>query len=308
MSLEVVKAGFMALVQDYGRYGYQSIGVTNGGPMDEKAFLWANYLLDNEYGAPQLEISFGGFSATFTQDTMIAVCGADLGATLNSEPLTPWRTYAVSAGDTISFATPNAGLRAYLAVKGGFKVKQQLSSCSTVLREKLGGINKDGQKLVDGDCLGYDSFDHSVSKQVPEKFTPEYGQEVTLRFIPNTSLTSAGEDALHTFTSKPYEVTQNIDRMGYRLSGKAISTPLSGIISQGISMGAIQVPKDGQPIVLMRDRQTMGGYPLIGCVTYLDLSLLAQSMPGTQVSFTPIDINEAEAELLVHKNFFNIKQ
>ena len=306
MSLEVIKAGFMALVQDYGRYGYQSIGVTNGGPMDEKAFLWANYLLDNDYNAPQLEISFGGFSAKFTQSTMIAVCGADLSATLNGETITPWRSYAVHAGDTIDFASPTSGLRSYLAVKGGFTLGKQLSSCSTVLREKLGGVNKDGKKLADGDSLSYNTYEHSIIKHVPAKFTPEYSNEITLRFIPNTSLTSAGEEALHTFISKPYEVTQNIDRMGYRLSGKAITTPLAGIISQGISMGAIQVPKDGQPIVLMRDRQSMGGYRLIGCVSYLDFPLLAQSLPGTKVSFTPIDVYEAEAELVVHKKFFNI--
>ena len=306
MALQVLKSGFLSLVQDYGRYGYQSIGVTNGGPLDEHAFLWANRLLYNRYNDAQIEVSYGGFSAVFIKDTMIAICGADLGATINKQKISPWRSYAVSAGDIISFAAPVSGLRCYLAVKGGFDVEPQLSSCSTVLREKLGGISKNGAKLAEADRVSYQPQAHELEKQVPTKFIPEYKKEVTLRFLPNISATSAGAAALHTLTQAPYEVTQNIDRMGYRLSGKIINTPLSGIISQGISMGAIQVPKDGQPIVLMRDRQTMGGYPLIGCVTYLDFPLLAQSLPGTKICFTPVDVDEAEAELIVHKNFFNI--
>ena len=306
MSLQVLTAGFLTLLQDYGRYGYQSIGVTNGGPLDEHAFLWANRLLNNDYNAAQLEVSYGGFSATFTQDSVIAICGADLGATLNQQKISPWRSYCVNSGDIIQFAAPVSGLRCYLAVKGGFNVTQQLSSCATVLREKLGGLSQDGSKIVEGDTLDYSGYTNAINKQVPTKFIPEYSKEILLRYIPNTSVNSAGELAQQHFTKSCYEVTQNIDRMGYRLCGEPIVTPLTGIISQGISMGSIQVPKDGQPIVLMRDRQTMGGYPLIGCVSYLDLCMLAQSLPGTKVFFTPIDVSEAETELILHKQFFNV--
>jgi biotin-dependent carboxylase-like uncharacterized protein len=306
MSLHILKSNFLALVQDYGRYGFQSIGVTNGGPLDEHAFLWANYLLGNHYNAAQIEVSFGNFSAKFTADTMIAICGADLGATLNDVSIVPWRSYPVNAGDVIRFASPVSGLRAYLAVKGGLQVTKQLGSCSTVMREKLGGLSQNGEKLAAGDLVPYDAHSFDVVRGVPAHFIPEYTKEITLRFIPNISMTSAGEEAQKNFTIKPYEVTQNIDRMGYRLSGDPIATPLSGIISQGISMGAIQVPKDGQPIVLMRDRQTMGGYPLIGCVTYLDLSKLSQSGPGTKVYFQAMDVSDAEAELILHKQFFQV--
>jgi biotin-dependent carboxylase-like uncharacterized protein len=306
MSLNISKSGFLTLVQDYGRYGYQRIGVTNGGPLDEHAFLWANKLVGNDYNAAQLEISFGGFAATFTKETMIAVCGADLSATLNGKKISPWQSFQVKAGDNIAFASPASGLRTYLAVQGGFDVNEQLSSCSTVVREKLGGLSKDGGKVQDNDVLEYGLGTHEITKRVPEKFIPEYKSEVTLRFIPNFSAVSVGNSGYQLFIKKPYEVSQNIDRMGYRLSGEAIETKFTGIISQGISMGAIQVPKDGQPIVLMRDRQTMGGYPLIGCVAYLDLPLLAQSLPGTKVSFVPIDVNDAENELLLSKKFFDI--
>jgi biotin-dependent carboxylase-like uncharacterized protein len=306
MSLQVLESNFLALVQDYGRYGFQSIGVTNGGPLDEHAFLWANYLLGNHYNATQIEISFGSFAAKFTSDTMIAICGADLGITLNDVPILPWRSYPANAGDVIRFTSPVSGLRCYLAVKGGLQVTKQLGSCSTVMREKLGGLSQNGEKLAAGDLVPYASHVFEIVRGVPLHFIPEYTQEITLRFIPNISITSAGEEAQKNFTIKPYEVTQNIDRMGYRLSGDPILTPLGGIISQGISMGAIQIPKDGQPIVLMRDRQTMGGYPLIGCVTYLDLSKLSQSAPGTKVYFQAIDVSEAEAELILYKQFFKV--
>jgi biotin-dependent carboxylase-like uncharacterized protein len=306
MSLQVLHSNFLALIQDYGRYGYQSIGVTNGGPLDEHAFLWANYLLDNHYDAAQLEVSYGNFSAVFTEDTMMAICGANLGGTLNQQEILPWCSYGVKSGDVIRFSSPVAGLRCYMAVKGGFDIVKQLSSCSTVVREKLGGLLQNGEKIAKGDVVPYTSRSAAIAKQVPVCFIPEYPKEIFLRYIPNVSQTSAGIAAQKKFSHKQYEVTQNIDRMGYRLSGEAIITPLAGIISQGVSMGAIQVPKDGQPIVLMRDRQTMGGYPLIGCVTYLDLSKLAQSLPGTKVSFHAIDVSEAEAELILHKNFFKI--
>ncbi|MGH1486916.1 MAG: biotin-dependent carboxyltransferase family protein [Cellvibrionaceae bacterium] len=306
MSLIVSKPGFLTLIQDYGRYGYQRIGVTNGGPLDEHAFLWANTLLGNHYNDAQLEISFGGFSATFKKDAMIALCGADLSATLNGNKISPWQSFYVKAGDEIAFASPVSGLRSYLAIKGGFSVAEQLSSCSTVVREKLGGLEKNGNKLQEKDLLDYSASEQEITKRVPAKFIPEYRKEVSLRFIPNFSAVSVGNKGHNLFIKRPYEVSQNIDRMGYRLSGEPIETDFTGIISQGISMGAIQVPKDGQPIVLMRDRQTMGGYPLVGCVAYLDLPLLAQSLPGTKVSFVPIDVDEAESELVLNKQFFNV--
>jgi len=134
-----------------------------------------------------------------------------------------------------------------------------------------------------------------------------YKKSITLRFIPNVSIASAGVEALDIFQRRVYTITQNIDRMGYRLSGEPISASLTGIVSQGVSVGAIQLPQDGQPIVLMKDRQTMGGYPLIGCVSALDLPLLAQSAPGVKVKFKVADIDALEAELLAHKRFFNTR-
>ncbi len=306
MSLRVIKSSFLTLLQDYGRYGYQHVGLTHSGPLDEHAYLWANRLLDNHYNAAQLEISYGVFAAEFLEDSVIALCGADLRATLGGKSITPWQTYNIKRGDIIEFASPKHGLRAYLAIKGGFKVTETLSSVAAVVRENLGGLNGDGSKVSPGDQIVYEKKAHQMTSRVPEKFIPAYSSSITLRFVPNISVSSAGLDAQAVFQNTPYEVTQNIDRMGYRLSGEPIQVPLEGIVSQGISVGSIQLPKDGQPIVLMKDRQTMGGYPLLGCVTAIDLPLLAQSSPGTKVKFRAVDIDDVESELVIYKKFFNV--
>lgn len=306
MSLEVLNAGFLTLLQDFGRYGLQRNGITHGGPLDEHAFLWANRLLHNPYNAPQLEISYGGFAARFTEKTLVAVCGADLSATLNQKTIPLWRSFSVNKGDELRFTSPRSGLRAYLALKGGFRAPSHLGSVATVMREGLGGLNQNGQKIQDKDLLQYTPSSEEFNLQVPLAYIPKYKQQVQLRFIPNRSETGGSYETINAFTKQVFTVSQQIDRMGYRLQGKALEGVSSGIISQGISAGAIQLPKDGQPIVLMKDRQTMGGYPQLGCVAYLDLPLLAQSMPGTEVSFKPVAISDLENELIEYKRFFQL--
>ncbi len=306
MALEVISASFLALVQDFGRYGLQSHGITHGGPMDEHAYLWANRLLQNHYNDAQIEISLGAFSVRFTEESMISVCGADLSITLNDKPLALWRSHFVRPGDVLKFVSPKSGLRSYLAIKGGFNIGSQLKSCATVMREGLGGLSQDGQKLQTGDVLDYKKYQEELPRLTPQKFIPEYKTKLALRFIVNESENACGPKSVEQFVSQIFIISQHIDRMGYKLSGKAISTSSSGIISQGISLGAIQLPKDGQPIVLMRDRQTMGGYRQLGCVAYKDIALLAQAMPGTEVKFEPVLRQALEAELVTYKRFFNL--
>lgn len=310
MSLQVLKPGLLTLVQDYGRYGYQHIGVSQGGPLDEQAFLWGNRLLDNHYNAPQLEVSVGGFAALFTEPTMMAICGGHLAATLNGRALSPWQSYRVNGGDTLEFKTPRKGLRAYLAIKGGFRLAPQLGSCSTVPREKLGGLAGAGQALQRGDTLPYQPCAGGITRRVPDDFRGQYPQELVLRVLLNPLLAAPGgpvaQHFLETFLETTYQLSQAIDRMGYRLLGEPLDLGVSTMLSQGVCCGAIQVPPDGQPIVLMRDRQTMGGYPLVGCVAQLDLPLLAQSAPDTPVRFVAADIEAMEAELRAYKCFFNL--
>lgn len=293
MAFSVLKPGMLTLLQDLGRHGYQHLGITSGGPMDELAFRWANALLENDANAPQIEITFGQLQLEAQANTNIALTGADLGATLNDKGIMPWQTYAIKKGDVLAFHQPQFGLRAYLSVSGGFSVSPVLGSVATVMREKLGGLTGTGDKLYQGDVLPFHECSHHQTRHVPHAALPnyEYDQiDVVLGY--QHQRFSRLEQAR--FFSSPYTLSQHCDRMGYRLTGTAIGQDQPGIISEGIAYGAIQVPQDGQPIILLNDRQTIGGYPKIGCITHNSGSLLAQKTPGDSIHFRPISIDQAE--------------
>jgi biotin-dependent carboxylase-like uncharacterized protein len=285
----------LALVQDLGRHGHQSIGLTTGGPMDEVAFRWGNALLDNNPNSAQIEITFGMFTLEAQANTSIAITGADLGATLNDKSIPPWQTYAIKKGDILAFHQPVWGLRAYLAVKGGLLCEPTLGSVATVMREKIGGLTSKGDKLKKGDSLSYHTSHDHQQRAVPRLAIPNYGNK-EIPVILGYQYQSFSSLERANFFSSDYTVSSNSDRMGYRLEGKAVHTELKGIISEGIAYGAIQIPKDGQPIVLLRDRQTIGGYPKMGCVTRVGGGILAQQKPGDIIQFTPITVDQAEQE------------
>lgn len=306
--LTVDNGGFLSLLQDYGRYGYQRIGVTNGGPMDEHAFLWANKLLGNSHDSAMIEINLGQFAAVFDQPAMIAITGADMQPTLNGKPIGSWQTHFVEAGDRIEFHTASSGVRTYLAVQGGFIVDKHLGSVATVPREHIGGVRQDGGKLKQNDALEYTAGEKQESRQPRPRFVPDYDAPLSIGVILGYQVEAFSSERINRFFSSAYEITNNSNRMGYRLSGPEVSTDsLDGIISEGISLGAIQIPSDGQPIVLMRDRQTIGGYPKLGCLARQDISRLAQRGPGKEVTFHPVDIEVAEVECLAYQQFFNVR-
>lgn len=296
MSFEVLEAGVLALLQDTGRHGYQHIGVTTGGPMDEHAFLWANRLLGNPPDAAQIEITVGKLRLLAHEDTCIALTGANLGARLNGRELEQWRTCRISKGDRIEFDMPVTGLRAYLAVAGGLKPAEKLGSCATVVREGLGGLDGKGRRLAKGDQIPFDKCDTVAEAYLPPAEIPDYSRALHLGVIPGYQYRYFSTNQRATFFTNAYEVSQRIDRMGYRLSGAPVHSSLDGIVSEGIAYGAIQVPSDGQPIVLMKDRQTIGGYPKIGSLSALDTGQLAQRGPGALVHFYLSDVAAAEAQ------------
>ena len=304
MTLRVIEPGPLSLIQDLGRFGYQNIGVSPGGPMDEHAFSWANRLLDNPLNDPQIEINLGSFHCEFQLPTTIAITGANMSAELNGVAIQPWQSYSIHTGDQLSFKGARSGVRAYLAVRGGLDIPEILGSCATVVRDQLGGLHRDGKKLLAGDCLQYPATKPMITKQVPDEFVPEYCQDITLEVIPGYQYEWFDTQERQRFFNSVYCVTPRIDRMGYRLSGEAIYCQRQSLVSEGIAPGAIQIPADGQPIILMRDRQTMGGYPKMGCVTAGSLNRLAQCQPGGTIRFVKKDLYEAEAGYRVEKQFF----
>ncbi|RBW46985.1 allophanate hydrolase [Psychromonas sp. B3M02] len=304
MTLHIKQAGVLSLLQDLGRYGHQDVGVTPGGPMDSHAFHWANKLLDNPANSAQIEITMGPFQAHFQAETSFSVCGADVELKLNGISLSPWRSWQAQKGDLLEIGYPSKGLRSYLAVAGGFQVSETLGSASSVVRDQLGGLDQQGHKLSDGDVIPYQSVKRHYTRTVTTQFIPDFNKMIRLGVLPTYQFHEFSHAARRTLFNELYTVTPEMDRMGYRLKGKAIEVKQQNFISEGIVLGAIQIPANGQPIVLMRDRQTIGGYPKIGCICQRDLNLLSQATPGTKIQFFEQDLYQAEAELQQTQQYF----
>lgn len=301
---EVVRPGPLSLLQDAGRQALQHLGVSPSGPLDVQASAWANRLLGNRWGSPLLEVALGGLSLRCLGDTWVAVCGADVPIHLDGEPRLNWSCFAVRAGQQLQLGHARSGQRAYLAVPGGFRAARQLGSVATQQREGLGGLHADGSALRSGDRLSCSGLRQWRAQGVPPQFQPDYRQPSRLRLIVGGDAVSLAEGALTGFFSRPWQVSPHSDRMGCRLYGASLELPVTREWSQGVSTGAVQVPADGQPIVLLADRQSMGGYPLIGWVHPLDLSRLAQSPAHHAVHFIPARLEDVQAELLRFYRFF----
>ncbi|MGM0774521.1 MAG: biotin-dependent carboxyltransferase family protein [Pseudomonadota bacterium] len=297
----VSRAGPLALLQDAGRFGVRHLGVTQGGPADLHAWAWANHLTDNAWGAAALEITFGGLELVAERDLIIALTGADLGLRHNQKPVGMWRTLAISAGDTLTFGTPVNGLRAYLSVAGGFCGDAVLGSAACVVREQLGGFDGQGKILRDGDTLTVNRAERPRTDRVaPESEQPDYRQTTTLDLLPGAQIAAFTGRSLFDAFNAGWQVDQRADRMGVRLIGPALQCSISSLVSEGISLGAVQVPPDGQPIALLNDRQTIGGYPRLGNLTPLAASRLAQCLPGQTLRLRAAGIDGAVRQ---HRQF-----
>ncbi|MGB0936662.1 MAG: biotin-dependent carboxyltransferase family protein [Colwellia sp.] len=303
----VKQPGILSLIQDGGRFGAFNIGLTNGGPLDKTAFQWANKLCGNALNVSAVELSIGGLSLVAQKNTVIAVTGAQTEFTINGVPKALWRSHRVQEGDILVFGYASKGVRNYLAVKGGFDVSPSFGSTSTVCREGVGGLN--GTKIMAEDVLPYASLQSAQAGKLshlmlPQKYHPSYGGDVVLHTIPSYQQHHFSAVEQRLFFGSEYQVSTSCDRMGYRLEGKAISCDIDGILSEGICHGAIQIPSDGQPIILLNDRQTIGGYPKIGAVTAIDTAKLTQLSPGDKVRFEPITMEQAHNNFHLHLSLF----
>lgn len=295
----VIAPGVLSLLQDSGRFGQGALGLTNGGPMDVPSAAWANRLLGNHSNATLIECSVGGLQLRADTHSYLAVTGATLPLTINGKAAEQWTVLKVQPGDLLELGMVTAGLRAYIAVAGGFTVTPQFGSSATVLREAIGGLN--GNKLQAGDTLAANSVDKLQRQRLPARYRPQFNRVLTLRLVEGYQAQSFTATERQRLYLNSYNVTPQADRMGYKLSGSAISCQQTQLLSEGICYGAVQIPPDGQPIVLLNDRQTLGGYPKIGSVLSLDCALLAQASAGTEVYFTPISPEQAHNALCLAK-------
>ncbi len=300
MRLEIKSPGMLTTVQDLGRWGHQAIGMPVAGAMDPMALKRGNLMVKNPLNAAALEITVMGPSLTVHGSGLIVLTGADLGMAINGVPSKPWRTYSVQGGDGISFSgMKGQGCRGYLCVSGGIDVPSLMGSRSTYLRGKIGGYM--GRALAKGDVLTcgepYILWDRCAGFACPEDLRPSYDPTVPLNAVLGPQEDCFTEEGIQTFLSGEYAVSPAADRMGYRMDGPKIDH-LDGadIVSDGICLGAVQVPGHGQPIVMMADRQTTGGYTKIAVITGKSVARLAQRLPGESVRFQSMSQDQAIQE------------
>ncbi|MCY1429720.1 KipI antagonist [compost metagenome] len=231
------------------------------------------------------------------QDTWLSIGGADLAATLDGQPIEPWTAFQVRQRQLLEFHQPVAGVRAYVAAPGGFDSPISLGSRSTVTRDGLGGLDGKGSALVAGSRLSFQgqlATPARITTQVPPDISPAAPTQVVL----GAQIAGFCGQSLFDFFNHSWQVDVRADRMGMRLLGPQLRYLGKGLISEGIPLGAIQVPPDGQPIILLNDRQTIGGYPRLGALTPASIARLAQAQPGDQLRFIPTLQETAQKEHL----------
>jgi biotin-dependent carboxylase-like uncharacterized protein len=292
--IRVVDPGPLPLtsVQDLGRAGQLRYGIPPSGPMHRDAFVLANRLVGNPDGAAGLECALVGPRFEAGVACAVAVTGAEMAVSVNGEPRRRWATIHLRPGDQVKLGPAKTGVRAYVAFSGGIDVPVVLGSRATYVRGRLGGL--EGRALARGDVLRLFEAPLPPRRQVVAPPEIESAAETTLRVVLGPEDDRFTDGGVATFLGQPYEMLQQSDRMGARFDGPRIAHARGhDIVSNGIALGSVQVPGDGQPIVLLVDRQSAGGYTKIATVCSFDIARLAQVKPGRHVRFTAVSVAEA---------------
>ncbi|PAD92393.1 biotin-dependent carboxyltransferase family protein [Shouchella clausii] len=311
MSISILKGGLLTTVQDLGRKGYLHQGVVEGGAMDRLALRSANLAVGNEEGAACLEMTLLGPAILFKQASLICVAGKGMTPYIEGKPYPLGAAISVPAGQELTFKTARQGARAYLAIAGGIDVPAVLGSRSTYLRAKLGGF--EGRKLEKGDLLPIGKVAEHLApllKKADRQGCPLVSNwhvngslsdsatlsETVVRAIPGSHFSMFTEESQTNVFDMSFTIQNNSDRMGYSLQGEAplLRETKEELLSEAVTFGTVQVPPDGEPIVLMADRQSTGGYPRMLQVAAVDLPKLAQMRPGDTFSFKKITLEEAQ--------------
>jgi len=298
MSLEVIDVSGLATIQDSGRKGWRRFGVPTSGPMDVFAFHAANALAGNPSNFAVVEIGLGEITFRSLQDCIIAVAGTGYNLSIYLWEFPLWSSFFVRGGWTIRFNKMDDGVWAYLAIAGGVQTQPKLGSRSTYLRGAFGGL--EGRPLQAGDRIPTGkplrALDHLAARTLPTEARPSYSDQPIIDIIMGPQTKCFSDKSIETFLSSEYSISLTSDRMGYRLEGPVLThRGKTELISEGITFGAIQVPSNGQPIVMTADCPTTGGYPKIAAVTSADLPLLAQCVPNkSKIRFRETTIAKAQ--------------
>jgi antagonist of KipI len=294
---KVEKPGLLTTIQDLGRPGHLKFGVPPSGAMDRFAMAAANRLVGNPDGAGGLECALNGPTLEALQPCLVAVTGADFGPTVNGGEMPTWTGVYLAAGERLAFAGRNNGARCYVAVSGGLGGSRWLGSLSTYLLVEKGGF--DGRTLEAGDVLhlaGPAPRPLIAGRHLARRLRPAYSQEPVLAAVPGPHHARLAKASRAALFKSVFEVTRDADRMGYRLAGPPLEVTGRELLSIGLTAGAVQLPAGGQPILLMADHQTAGGYPVILGVSRAALPLAAQLLPGDHLRFREVTVTEAQQE------------
>ncbi len=288
-NLRVLNAGLFSTIQDIGRKGFRKYGVPVSGAMDEKAYELSNWLVGNESGAPVLELTMSGGKYRFETEACIAITGADMKPSINSQTVAINKTLTVKAGDTLSLKFSDRGCRSYLAIRGQLEIDSVMNSYSTYTVGGFGGFH--GRSLQTGDILNWEEASWKAEMlEVKKEEIPYYSSKVTIKVMPAPEWDWLSEKEQNVVLSQKFSVDSSSNRMGIRLIGDKIDAPDIQMTSSPVMPGIIQLPKSGDPIVLMTDGQTIGGYPRILKVLNSELWRLGQVKPGDHVSFELMNV------------------
>jgi antagonist of KipI len=301
----VLRAGVLTTVQDLRRTGFRQFGVSLGGALDAFALRVANLLAGNEESAAGLELTLGGLHLRFADERIVAWCGGEFDVRVGSTSLPAGHAALINAGEELKFNHPKTGCRCWLAISGGIDVPIVLGSRSTELRATFGGL--EGRALRDGDIVSLGKFRRSQtaatgkvsSWSAPEPWSQTASASPILQVVRGVDWTRFNASTLQRFTSEAFAVSPDSDRMGVRLAGPELRpTNDAELISEAVAPGTIQIPPSGQPILLLGDCQTIGGYPKIAHVITVDISVVAQLRPGDHVRFSEVSLTDAHRLLL----------
>ena len=307
-SLVVGNPGLLTTVQDLGRPGYDPLGVSPSGAADSVALRLGNMLVGNEQGAAALEMTLVGGRYVFPGGGVIALAGADFGANLNGQPIEMWIPHAVRPGGTLELGLTRTGARCYLCIAGGIQVEHFLGSASTHLLSGLGGFA--GRGLCKSDVLQIGAVGQRIRRRrISAKIVETLKPRKSLRVTQGPQADWFSEAATRAFYEGAFCVSEDSDRLGLRLEGTSL-TPESTreMISEGVSLGAVQVTPAARPIILFVEQQTAGGYPKIANVIGADLHCIGQLRPRDEITFARVSLEEARALWIAQQQLLNSEE
>jgi antagonist of KipI len=292
--IEILSGGILSSIQDQGRYGYRQYGAPISGAMDRYALRIANVLAGNDEDAAGIEVTLYGLKLKGAKDTWIVITGGDLFPQVDNQPVPMWSSICLRKDQVLSFPRLRSGFRAYVAVRGGIEVPLLMNSRSTMVKAAFGGTGgalKSGDRLKIGEKITGVNFG---VKALPDRYIPKYSTQNNLGVILGPQSDYFSSETLALFLNSEYTITSQSDRQGYRLIGPELRHLRSyNMITEAMWPGAVEIPGDGLPIILLADAQTTGGYPKIASVVSTDLDKLGQSKPSDKIRFKSVTLEES---------------